>query len=142
MIDIKRISRSEAEIITKGAEKKASEIEIPMCIAVCDESGNLVSFVRMDKAKVTSIDIAIDKAYTASASKKQTLDYSSTAIPGKPAFGINTTNSSRFIIIGGGIPISIEGEVIGGIGVSGGLAEEDQEVAKAAIDYFYSRVIR
>lgn len=140
MIEIKRISRAETDILTEGAEKKSKEIGVPMCIAVCDESGNLVSFVRMDGAKITSIDIAINKAYTASAAQRQTLDYNSMAVPGKPAFGIHTTNQGRFTIIGGGIPVLIDGKIIGSIGISGGSAIEDQEVAKEAVEFFYTKV--
>lgn len=139
MLNIKRISRDETDILTEGAEKKSKEMGIPMCIAVCDESGNLKSFVRMDGAKITSIDIAIDKAYTASAAQRQTKDYNEMAVPGKPAFGIHTTNNGRFTIIGGGIPLKIDGEIIGSVGISGGSALDDQEVAEAAIAYFHEK---
>ncbi len=65
MLTIKRLSREDASLLIEGAEKKPREIGVPICIAVVDESGNLISFSRMDGGKVTSIDIAITKAFTA-----------------------------------------------------------------------------
>lgn len=140
MLNLSRISREESNILIEGAEKKSKEMGVPMCIAVCDESGNLVSFIRMDGAKITSIDIAIDKAFTASAAQRQTQDYNEMAAPGKPAFGIHVTNRSRFSIIGGGIPVVVNGSIVGSIGLSGGSAKQDQEVAQSAVEYFYSKM--
>ncbi len=72
MLSIKRLSSDEAKILIEGAEEKSSEIGVPMCIAVVDESGNLVAFTRMDGAKISSISIAIDKAFTGAAARKGT----------------------------------------------------------------------
>ena len=140
MLDIKRLSLDEAKILVEGAEEKSRAIEVPMCIAVADESGNLVAFTRMDGAKISSISIAIDKAFTAAAARKGTHEYNQLAVPGKPTFGIHVTNQGRFSIIGGGLPILIDGDVVGGIGISAGTAEQDQVVAQGAVDYFFSRV--
>jgi uncharacterized protein GlcG (DUF336 family) len=90
----------------------------------------------MEGGKVTSIRIAIDKAYTAACTRRATHEYNQLAVPGKPTFGINTTNSGRFTIIGGGLPVVVDGETVGGVGCSTGTAEEDQIVAQGGIDYF------
>ena len=140
MLDIKRLSLDEAKILVEGAEEKSRAIEVPMCIAVADESGNLVAFTRMDGAKISSISIAIDKAFTGAAARKGTHEYNQLAVPGKPTFGIHVTNQGRFSIIGGGLPILIDGDVVGGVGISAGTAEQDQVVAQGAVDYFFSRV--
>ena len=140
MITIKRLSIDDARILIEGAEEKSREIGVPMCIAVSDESGNLVAFIRMDGAKISSIDIAISKAFTCAAARKGTHVYNQLAVPGKPTFGIHTTNQGRFSIIGGGLPIVIDDEVVGGIGLSSGTAEEDQIVAQGAIDFFLSKI--
>lgn len=136
MLTIKRLSLEDARVLIEGAERKSREIGVPMCIAVTDEGGNLIAFERMDGGKITSIDIAINKAYTGACAKRGTHEYNQLAVPGKPTFGINTTNQGRFTIIGGGLPVVVDGEIVGGIGCSTGTAEEDQIVAQAGIDHF------
>lgn len=140
LITVRRLSIDDARVLIEGAEEKSREIGVPMCSAVTDEAGNLIAFTRMDGAKISSISIAMDKAFTAAAAKKGTHEYNQLAVPGKPTFGIHVTNQGRFSIIGGGLPIIINDEVVGGIGISGGTAEEDQIVAQGAIDYSLSKI--
>ncbi len=140
VITVKRLSIDDSKILIEGAEQKSREIGVPMCIAVADESGNLLAFLRMEGAKVSSIDSAINKAFTCAAARKGTHEYNKLAVPGKPTFGIHTTNQGRFSIIGGGLPIVIDDEVVGGIGLSSGTAEEDQIVAQGAIHFFLSEI--
>ncbi len=135
MLSIKRLSLSDANVLLEGAERKSKEIGVPMCIAVVDESGNLIAFSRMDGAKVTSINIAIDKAFTAAAAKRATHVYNELCVPGKPGFGLHTTNNGRFSIVGGGLSVVVDEEIVGGIGASTGTPEEDQSVAQAGIDH-------
>jgi uncharacterized protein GlcG (DUF336 family) len=59
-------------------------------------------------------------------------------VPGKPTFGIHITNGGHFSVIGGGLPVFVDGEIVGGIGVSSGTAEQDLVCAEAALDHFYS----
>jgi uncharacterized protein GlcG (DUF336 family) len=89
MLTIKRLALSDARILIEGATKKAQEIDVPMCIAVIDESGQLVAFERMDGGKLTSAIIAQDKAYTAAGAKRTTESYGAVTQPGSPAYGIN-----------------------------------------------------
>lgn len=117
-----------------AAEQKAIEIGVPMDIAIVDEGGNLLLFERMDGAKITGIDIAINKAFTAACSRRGTHEYAEVASPGKPAFGIHVSNQGRFMIFGGGLPVVVNGEVVGGIGCSSGTAEQDRQVAQAGVD--------
>ena len=139
MLTIRRLSLDEAKILIEGAAIKAREIKVPMCIAVTDESGHLVTFDRMDGGKVSSISIATDKAFTGAVARRGTHIYNELCVPGKPTFGIHVTNDGHFSVIGGGLPIFVNGEIVGGIGVSSGSAEEDQVCAEAAIAYFYSK---
>ena len=139
MLTIRRLSREEAQILIDGAALKAQEIKVPMCIAVTDESGHLVRFDRMDGGKISSISIAIDKAFTGAAARRGTHIYNELCVPGKPTFGIHVTNEGHFSIIGGGLPVWVGGEIVGGIGVSSGSAEQDQLCAEAAIAYFYAK---
>jgi uncharacterized protein GlcG (DUF336 family) len=122
-----------AKIILAASEDKAKEIGVPMSIAIVDEGCNLITFENMDGAKITSIDIAMNKAFTAAGSRKGTHEYAEVASPGKPAFGIHVSNQGRFTIFGGGLPILIKGEVVGGVGCSSGTAEQDREVAQAGL---------
>lgn len=139
MLSIKRLSLDEARILVEGAEEKSREIEVPMCIAVADESGNLLAFTRMDGAKISSISIAIDKAFTGAAARKGTHEYNQLCVPGEPTFGIHITNQGRFSVIGGGLPIVIDGDVVGGVGISAGTAGQDQVVAQGAVDHFFEK---
>ena len=122
-----------------AAEHEAREIGVPMDIAIVDEGGNLLVFERMDGAKITSIDIAINKAFTAAGSRKGTHEYAEMAAPGKPAFGIHVSNQGRFMIFGGGLPIIVNGDAVGGIGCSSGTAEQDRTVAQAGIEALESK---
>ncbi|RKT35039.1 uncharacterized protein GlcG (DUF336 family) [Roseovarius halotolerans] len=138
MLTIKRLDLEDARSLLKGAREKATEIGVPMCIAITDESGNLVAFERMDGGKVTSITIAIDKSYTASGAKKATHEYGEASQPGAPAYGIGSAIGGRLMVVGGGLPVIVDGEVVGGIGVSSGTPAQDREVAQAGLDAFQS----
>lgn len=129
-----RLTLAGAKLILQAAEHKALEIGAPMDIAVVDDGGNLIAFSRMDGAKLTSIDIAINKAFTAAATGRATHEYADLAGPNGSAFGIHASNRGRFTIFGGGLPIRIDGQVIGGIGCSSGTVEEDHAVAQAGVD--------
>lgn len=140
MLNIKRLSFEEAQVMLRAAEEKSREIGIAMCIAVADESGNLIAFSRQDGGKVSSISIAIDKAFTAAAAKNPTEHYNKLCQPGNPTFGIHITNQGRFSIIGGGLPVMVDGQVVGGIGVSSGTPAQDIAVAQAGVDAVMARI--
>ena len=138
MLTIRRLDIGEAQILIEGAAAKARELGIPMCIAVTDESGHLIKFDRMNGGKVSSISIAIDKAATGAIARNGTHVYNQLCVPGIPTFGIHITNGGHFSIIGGGLPVFVDGEIVGGIGVSSGTAEQDRVCAEAAIQHFHS----
>ena len=127
---------NDAARLLEGARARASEIGVPMCIAVTDTAGNLVAFERMDGGKITSITIAIDKAYTAAAAKKATHEYGAASQPGAPAYGINSAIGGRLMVVGGGLPLIVSDEVVGAVGVSSGTPDQDRDVAQAALDHF------
>jgi uncharacterized protein GlcG (DUF336 family) len=140
MIIVPKLTLEDAKIVIEGAEKKAKEIGIDMDIAVVDDGGNLLAFYRMDKAKITSIDVAINKAFTAAGARKATHEYSEIAGAGGPAFGIHVSNRGRFMIFGGGLPVFIDGHIVGGVGCSSGSVEEDRIVAQAGIDALFKHL--
>lgn len=136
MLMITRLSLDDARVLIGGARAKAEEIGVPMCIAVTDESGQLIAFERMDGGKVTSSIIAQDKAYTAAGAKRTTESYGAASQPGSPAYGINTAIGGRLLIVGGGLPVIVHDAVVGGIGVSSGTPAQDTQCAQAGIDRF------
>ena len=107
-----------------------------MDIAITDDSGNLLMFQRMDNARITSIDISMGKSFTASAARKSTREYGEVSVPGKPAFGINTSNQGRFSIVAGGVPIFAGEHIVGGVGCSSGTPDQDEIVSQAGVDAF------
>jgi uncharacterized protein GlcG (DUF336 family) len=134
MLTVRRLDIADARVMIAGARAKAGEIGIPMCIAVTDEGGNLIAFERMDGGKVTSSTIAIDKSYTASGARRATHEYGAASQPGAPAYGIFAAIGGRLMVVGGGLPVIVEDECVGGIGVSSGTPDQDRAVAQAGIE--------
>ncbi|MET8352239.1 heme-binding protein [Micromonospora sp. NPDC005206] len=136
MLTVIRLGRDDAAVLVEGARQAAVDLGIPMSIAVTDESGHLIMFEQMDGAKVSSIATAIDKAFTGATARKGTHIYNQLCVPGEPTFGIHNTNGGRFSVIGGGLPVVVDDQVVGGIGISSGTAGEDLEVAQTAVNHF------
>ncbi len=137
-----RLTLEGAKLMLQAAEAKAHEIGVDMDIAVVDAGTNLLCFHRMDGAKITSIDVAINKAFTAAGTRLPTSKYAEVAGPGGKAFGIHVSNRGRFMIFGGGLPIVVEGQTIGAIGCSSGSVDQDTEVAQAGIDALLGALAR
>lgn len=125
-----------AEAMVEACQAQAKALGVPMVISVMDSGGHLVLLKRMENALVGSIDIAMNKAYTAFAFKLPTEALGNAALPGNSLYGIEQTNQGRVVIFGGGIPLMKNGEVLGAVGVSGGSVEEDIAVAMAAVKVF------
>jgi uncharacterized protein GlcG (DUF336 family) len=127
------ISTEAAREAIVAAEAKASEIGTPMVIAICDDGGVLKAFSRMDGAALLSVQVAQDKAYTAVGFGMPTHGWHGFIKDDPPLADGATAGIDRLVIFGGGYPISIDGEVVGAIGVSGGHYSQDQEVAEAGL---------
>ncbi|KAI6855482.1 hypothetical protein KC343_g10381 [Hortaea werneckii] len=123
-----------AQIASAAAIGKAQQIQVPENIAIVDTSARLLHFQRMPGAKYASIDIAVNKAFTAAAFGLPTHSYGQQVSNGGPLFGINNSNGGKFMTIGGGLPIEIDGQLVGAIGCSTGTPEEDRQVAQAGVD--------
>src|SRR5580704_15564999 len=133
------LNLDDARRIIAAGELKATEMGTPYNIDVTDADSGLVAHVRMDGAWLGSVDIAINKAWTARAFDMSTDDLARMTQPGQQGFGLNTTNDSRVVIFGGGIPVRVNGAVVGAVGASGGSVEQDIAVAKAAASGFAGR---
>jgi len=127
------LTLEDAKLMLSAAEAKAASLGIAYNIAIVDVSGHLVAFVRQDGALIGSIDLAIDKAVTARIFDKATSDLARLAQPGKPLFGIQESNAGKVVIFGGGIPVMLDGSIVGAVGASAGTVEQDIAVAEAAI---------
>lgn len=136
MLTIKRLGIDDARLLIEGARNKATEIGVPMCIAIVDESGNLIAFERMDGGKVHSATVAQDKAFTAASARKATHEYNAGCVPGNLVFGIHTAMGGKISVVGGGYPVSVDGTVVGGIGISSGSPQQDMECAQAGIEHY------
>jgi uncharacterized protein GlcG (DUF336 family) len=122
-----------ARRLIEAAEKKAKELNKAMVIAVCDEGGTLKAFSRMDSSPLLSVQIAQDKAYTAASFGIATHQWYEFIKDDSPLLhGI--VHTPRLVIFGGGYPIAINNQVVGGIGVSGGHYTEDMKCAEAALE--------
>jgi len=128
------INLEHAEEAIEAARKKAISLKTQMCIAVVDSGADLKAFLRMDDAWVGSIDIAIKKAKTACFFGMATGKLGQLSQPGKPLYGIEQSNDG-LITFPGGLPIVDEdGVLVGAIGVSGSVVENDHAVAEAGVN--------
>lgn len=123
-----------AQLAASACIAKAQSLRLPMNIAIVDATLYLLHFSRMPGAKLTSVDIAINKAFTAAGHRAGTHVYKEAVWPGGAAYGINGSNGGRFMVIGGGLPIVVDGSVVGAVGCSTGTPAQDQEVAQAGVD--------
>lgn len=127
-----------ARKVIRAGEEKAAAIGQPMNIAVVDAGANLVAFERMEGAWLGSIDISINKAFTARAFDIETKALGENSQSGDQFFGIHASNRGRVMIFAGGVPLKSGGQVVGAVGVSGGSGKQDQAVAEAAAAAFNS----
>jgi uncharacterized protein GlcG (DUF336 family) len=125
-----------ARKVIQAGEAKARDIGQPMNIAVVDAGANLVAFERMEGAWIGSIDISINKAFTARAFDLETKALGENSQSGDQFFGIHASNQGRIMIFAGGVPLKHKGQVVGAVGVSGGSGKQDQAVAEAAAKAF------
>ena len=125
------ITLEKAREAVSASVQKAKEIGVKMCIAIVDTGANLKAFARMDEAFLGSVDVAVKKARTAKLFDFNTEEIGKLSQPGGPLYGIEHSNGG-LMTFAGGIPIRNKGgEVIGAIGVSGSMPDQDQMVAEA-----------
>ena len=137
---IEYISLSDAKFLAQKVEERAREMGVNAVVAIADEGGNLKLCECMDNSYLASRDVAINKSYTVVALKMPTAKLATLAAPGGSLYGIQFTNGGKIVIFGGGDPLELRGKILGGIGVSGGSAEQDTELSaygrKVFEDYF------
>lgn len=132
----KAMSLDKASRVIDKVKEKASAMGLKVVVAVASREGHPIAVQVMDDAYIASYDIAVNKAYTAVSLKMATDQLSELAKPDGPLYGIQHTNGGRIVIFGGGVPLTLDGEIVGGLGVSGGSAEEDSELANYGLNYY------
>ena len=128
------LSLEKARKIIRAGEKKAKEMNLSAVFAVVNSEGNLIIEERMDNAILVSVEVAYKKAYTAAALKLNTQDLTALVQPGAMFYGLQS--DPKYIVFGGGMLLKVDGKIVGAIGVSGGSAQEDIEIAKACVEAF------
>jgi uncharacterized protein GlcG (DUF336 family) len=129
----KNISSQAACEMVRAAALKAEEIGVKINVSVCDVSGIEISFLRMNGAFIHSIGIAKDKAYTSASFGFPTLQWGE-ILKGNDQLEAGIIRRDRLVTFGGGLPLELDSDLLGGIGVSGGSEEEDGLCAQAGID--------
>jgi uncharacterized protein GlcG (DUF336 family) len=127
------VSSELAQRMIAAAEAKAEELGVPMVIAVCDESGVLKAFARMDGAALLAVQVAQDKAFTAVGFGMHTGGWYDFIKDDPPLAAGAVGGIDRLVIFGGGYPVTVGERIVGGIGVSGGHYTQDMEVAQAGL---------
>ncbi|MGO5051720.1 GlcG/HbpS family heme-binding protein [Lachnospiraceae bacterium LCP25S3_G4] len=118
-----------AKALIEQIEKKAESMKIPVVVAVSDASAKPVAIHCMDGAFMGSYDVALNKTFTSVAFQMSTEKLGRLSQPGESLYGIQFTNGGKVVIFGGGEPLKMGNTMIGALGVSGGTAEQDTELA-------------
>ena len=129
----RRFDLAAAKRIAERAEARSAELGVPVVIAAADAGGNLMLLHRIEGALLASIEIAINKAWSAVAFQAPTATLGPLATGDGPLPGLADTNSGRVVLFGGGVPVHVDGELAGAIGISGGTAEQDVDIATCAL---------
>ncbi len=135
-----KITLEDALVLLRAAEEEAVRQNVKQTICIADDGGHVIALHRMTGARLTGVEIAMAKAFTAAGHERATHLFNEPpngpALPGNEAFGISHMYPGRFAIFVGGFPIVHDGRVIGAVGVSGGVGAQDKAVGAAALAAF------
>jgi uncharacterized protein GlcG (DUF336 family) len=124
---------AKAKAVAARVEEEATKAKVPVAVCIIDIHGNLVLQHRMAGAPVFSLEISERKAYTSALVGVRTADLLALVQPGQPLYALPTVGGGRFCPMGGGVPLTDAGELVAGVGVSGGTAEQDVAIVEAAL---------
>lgn len=140
MHQIHRITLDDALPLLVAGRAKANEIGVRQTLCICDDGANVIALHRLPGARLTGVDIAIAKAFTAAGHERATHLFNEPpngpALPGNEAFGISHMLPGKFAIFVGGFPLVYDGQVVGAVGISGGNGEQDKAVGAAMLSEF------
>ena len=126
------VTLDQARKAAAGADAEAKKNNWPVAIAVVDTAGNLVYFQRTDNTQTASMQVAVDKAVSAAIYRRPTKAFQDVVAGG--GAGLRVLQLAKASSVEGGLPISIDGKIIGAIGVSGVTSDQDGQIAKAGVD--------
>lgn len=126
------VNHEQARKAVAAALAEARKINVPMAVAVVDTGGHLVAFDRVDNTQIGSVGVSQDKAVSAAIYRRPTKVFQDIVAGGGAGLRILTLRGAN--AVEGGLPLVVDGKIIGAIGVSGGSAEQDGVVAKAGVD--------
>lgn len=140
MHQIYRITLDDALPLLAAGRVKAEEIGVKQTLCICDDGGNVLALHRLPGARLTGVDISIAKAFTAAGHERATHLFNEApdgpALPGNEAFGISHMLPGKFAIFVGGFPLVFNGQIVGGVGISGGNGAQDKAVGAAILAEF------
>ena len=126
-VSIMSLDQAGAQIVLQSARETAQQRKAPSAIAVVDRAGDLIAFLRMDGVRPDSVDLAIGKARTAARLQRPTAEIEDNINEGRTAFV-----TAGIMALRGGMPVHLDGQVVGAVGVAGLSKETDTEVAASA----------
>lgn len=129
--DVSVLTWAGACAVLEGACRRATELGVPVNVAVCDPAGELLTFARLDGAPLLSVSIAQDKAWSVATFNGLPTSAWFDLVRDVPALREGIVHRDRLVIFGGGVPVVVAGRTVGAVGVSGGTAEQDEEIATA-----------
>ncbi len=140
-----RLSLAGAKAIIAAAESKAAELKLKLNVAVVDDGGHLVAFERMDGARPASLYTAMTKATSAATFRQPTGPLASGSTPADPLLNVSLQNAAgasggKITALKGGVPVTVDGQIIGAVGIAGGTGEQDAEVAQAGVKGFIDQL--
>ena len=127
------ISAKAAQRVLEAAVAAAERLELAATIAVVDESGLLKGLIRMDDSLLAGVQVAQDKAYSSASTKYPTSAWLGVTSSSKE-FALGLYSLPRICPLAGGVPLVVDGQVVGAVGVSGGMPDQDEQIATAAAD--------
>ena len=119
-----------AKKLAEKVEAEATKIGVNAVVAISNSGARPVLVECMDDSYIASYDVAFQKAYTVVALKMSTIQLKALSQPNQPLYGIQFTNNGQIVIFGGGVPLKVNGKIVGGLGVSGGSEEQDTYLAE------------
>ena len=122
-----------AKKLAERVEAEAAKAKVPVAVSIVDIHGKMVLQHRMNGAPLFSLEISERKAYTSALVGVRTADLLALVQPGQPLYVLPSVGGGRFCPMGGGVPLTDDGHVFAGVGVSGGTAEQDIDIVEAVL---------
>jgi uncharacterized protein GlcG (DUF336 family) len=121
-----------AKTVADRVEAEAAKLKVPVAVCVIDIHGNTILTHRMTGAPVFAAGIAERKAYTSALVRMRTADILPLVQPGQPLYPLSMVSGGKYCAMGGGVPLTRDGAVVAGVGVSGGTVDDDVAIVAAA----------